>query len=104
MADEILTAAGITHKETRFLVPPQETYAVWLKEESVRGPDEKNLICVEDFTIELYAKRVDPAAEASIEAELMTRAIQYDKSERIWLASEELFQTVYSYEITRKRR
>lgn len=104
MADEILEAAGIKHRETRFLKPPAETYAVWLKEQEVRGPDEENLVCVEDYSIELYAAIIDPVAEGKIEFELDARGIPYLKSEHIWIESEQLYQTTYSFEQIKKRR
>ena len=41
MVKEILEMAGIKHRETRFIQPPEETYAVFHDSYINRGADQK---------------------------------------------------------------
>jgi hypothetical protein len=106
MVKRILTGAGFeegkTFKETRFLKPPKTTYAVYMDSFTRRGADGLNLIKEHDYTIELYSYKADPTAEAKIEKMFDTLGIEYDKSERYWLDSEQLYQTVYTFHIIEK--
>ena len=106
MVKEILTLAGFvegkTFKETRFLKPPQSTYAVYFDSYERRGADSLNLIKEHDYTIELYSYKADPEAEASIESVLDTLGIAYDKASRYWIQEEQLYQVVYSFNYVEK--
>lgn len=104
MVEEILTTAGIPNKETRFIYPPSETYAVWLDYVTRRGADNALLIAEHSITIEVYAKKIDKVAESNIEAVFAARAIPYEKSEHIWIESEQLFEVVYTFDYIEKRR
>lgn len=101
MVKRVLTGAGfvedITFKETRFLKPPQTTYAVFMDSFTRRGADGLNLIKDHTYTIELYSYKPDPDAEARIEAKLDEYAIEYEKEDRYWIHEEQLFQTVYTF-------
>ena len=106
MVKEILTLAGFvegkTFKETRFLKPPKTTYAVYMDSYERRGADNLNLIKEHDYTIELYAYKADPEAEASIESVFDTLGIAYDKASRYWIQEEQLYQVVYSFSYIEK--
>ena len=106
MVKKILTGAGFvegeTFTETQFLSPPDTTYAVYLDSFTRRGADGVNLIKEHTYTIELYSEFGDPGAEARIEAMLDSFAIEYDKDERIWIQSEQLYETVYQFTIIEK--
>ena len=106
MVKTILTGAGFvegkTFKETRFLTPPQATYAVYMDSFTRRGADGFNLIKDHDYTIELYSSKADPTAEAKIEEMFDTLGIEYDKSERYWLDTEQLYQVVYTFNFIEK--
>lgn len=106
MVKKILTGAGFiegeTFKETRFLTPPKTTYAVYMDSYEKRGPDGLNLIKDHTYTIELYSTKADPTAEANIERMLDEYGIEYDKSERYWLESEQLYQVVFSFNFIEK--
>lgn len=106
MVKEILTSAGFvegkTFKETRFLTPPKTSYAIYLDSFTGRGADNLNLIKEHNYTIELYCYKPDPTAEAKIEAILDELGIEYDKSERYWLDSEQLYQVVYTFDFIEK--
>ena len=101
MVKTILTGAGFeegkTFKETRFLRPPQTTYAVYIDSFTRRGGDGVNLIKEHTYTIELYSYKADPTAEANIEEMFDILGIEYEKSERYWLDSEQLYQVVYTF-------
>lgn len=96
---DILDKTGIINKETRFIKPPDKTYAVYHRSMHRRGSDERNRITEEDCTIELYAYEKDCESESLIEAELESRGIEYDRQERIWIDEEHLYQTIYEFTV-----
>ena len=106
MVKEILTEAGFvegeTFTETQFISPPRSTYAVYNDSFTRRGADSLNLIKEHDTEIELYSDFPDPEAEARLEASLDRRAIEYDKSDRYWIQSEQLYQVVYTFNFIEK--
>jgi len=106
MVKKILTGAGFeenkTFKETRFLKPPDTTYAIYLDEFTRRGADGLNLLKSHVYTIELYSDRPDPGAEARIEAMLDSFGIEYDKDSRYWIETEQLWQVVYTFNFIEK--
>lgn len=106
MVKQILTSAGFeegkTFKETRFLKPPKTTYAVYMDSFTRRGADALNLIKDHTYTIELYAYKQDADAERRIEAVLDELGIPFDKDERYWLESEQLYQTIYTFDFIEK--
>lgn len=106
MVKKILTLAGFvegkTFKETRFLKAPQTTYAIYIDSYTRRGADALNLIKDHDYTIELYSYKADPKAEEKIEAVLDSLSIEYDKSERYWIESEQLYQVIYKFNFIEK--
>ena len=104
MVSEILTAAGVNHREVRFLQPPAGTYAVWFDSEDNRGSDSKLCIVDHDCTIELYSKNIDTTTEEKIEEQFRLRVQPYQKDDRRWLKDEQLYMTVYTFEYIEKRR
>ena len=106
MVKEILTNAGfvedVTFRETRFVKPPRQTYALYLRSYTSRGSDHRNLVRDCTTTIELYSYVADPDAEARIEAELDNRGIEYRKDDRYWIQEEQLYQVVYTIDHTDK--
>ncbi len=97
MTSEILTAAGINHRETRFPSPPGGTYAVWSETVTADGPDGYNRIFTHDSMVELYEQRPDPQAEKDLEAELDARGLHYEKQPRYWLQQEQMYQVIYEF-------
>ena len=105
MVADILTAAGIKHRRSRFPSPPAGTYAVWMEDIETDGPDGMPAaIYTHDVTIELYMTKPDDASEAAIEAALDAACMRWSKQERYWIQSEQLYQTIYEYTYTDKRR
>ena len=106
MVKEILTGAGFvegkTFKETRFLKPPRDTYAVYMDSFTRRGAENLNLIKEHDYTIELYSYKPDPGAEAKIEASLDAFGLEYEKEDRYWIQEEQLYQVVYTFNFIEK--
>ena len=101
MVKKILTAAGFieneTFRETRFIKPPRTTYTIYLDSYERRGADNLNLVRDHNYTIELYSYFPDPDAESKIEAALDALGIAFDKTERYWIQSEQLYQVVYTF-------
>lgn len=106
MIKQILTNAGFvegkTFKETRFLVAPKTTYAIYLDSYSGRGSDDMNLLKEHSYTIELYSSKPDENAEERIENVLNALGIEYEKSERYWLEKEGLYQVVFIFDFIEK--
>lgn len=106
MVDEIMQGAGlvlnVTYKETRFLKPPKDTYAVYHDTITRRGADLLSCITEHEINVELYEYRPDPDMEAAIEAQLDARAIPYLKQQRYWIDAEQLYQVIYEFNIIEK--
>ena len=108
MVKTILTEAGFiedkSFKETRFLNPPRETYAVYFDKFDSRGADDANLLKEHEYTIELYSYTPDPDAEKRVEAAFDLYAIPYTKQERYWIQEEQLYQVVFDFDYIEKIR
>ncbi|MBQ3513428.1 MAG: hypothetical protein IJA32_06475 [Lachnospiraceae bacterium] len=107
MVDEILQGASFvlneTYRETRFLKPPKDTYAVFHDYMGSRGADNLNLIEEHEITVELYEYSTDPDAEKRIEEQLDERGVEYEKQPRVWIEQEQLYQVIYEFNYTKKK-
>ena len=97
MVNKILTATGLPYKESRFLKPPNTTYAIYEDAINRRGGDTINLLSQHDISIELYEYAPDPEAEKAIENQLDAEGIEYDKAPRYWIQEEQIYQVVYDF-------
>lgn len=105
MTAEIMTAAGIQARGSRFTKAPDGTYGVWMDDITTDGPDGMPPeIFHHDVTVELYEPRPDPEAEASLEAQMSARGLHWTKQDRFWIVSEQKYQVIYEYSYTEKRR
>lgn len=105
MVSELLTAAGIPNRCSRFTSPPAGTFATWTDDVTTDGPDGMPpCIFTHNVTVELYEFRPDAAAVAAIEAALSARGLHWSKQDRYWIASEQMYQTIYEYSYIEKRR
>ena len=105
MVSEIMAAAGIKERGSRFLKPPAETYAVWSDDITAEAPDlAPARVFTHDVTVELYEYKKDEAAVNALEAELTNRGLEWTKQDRAWIQSEQMYQTVYEFTYTEKRR
>ena len=106
MVKDILTEAGFvegeTFEETQFIRPPRTTYAVYFDSFTRRGADGLNLLKEHSCTIEIYSEFPDPEVEARIEEILDYYGIEYDKGDRIWIQSEQLYEVVYTFDYIEK--
>lgn len=105
MVNEILTAAGIKNRRSRFVKPPAGTYAVWMDNVTADGPDGMPpRIFSHDVTVELYEDKPDDVAVAALEAQLAARGLHWTKQDRYWIQSEQFYQTIYEFSYIEKRR
>ena len=105
MVKEILAAAGIKERGSRFVKPPAGTYAVWFDDLTTDGADcVPPSIFTHDVTLELYEPKKDAAAVAALEAELTGRGLHWTKQDRSWIATEQMYQTIYEFTYIEKRR
>ena len=108
MTADILTAAGVTNRQGRFLRMPAETYAVFFDDKTVDAADRVSAdgrlpgIVTHDVTIEVYEPTPDDKAEAAIEAELDARGLSWTKQDRIWVDDAHRYQVIYEYSYTEK--
>lgn len=105
MVKKILTAAGIKERGSRFTKPPAGTYAVWFDDIDTDGPDGMPpCIFTHNVTVELYEPKKDPVAVEALEAELSAAGLKWTKQDRLWIISEQMYQTIYEFTYTEKRR
>lgn len=98
MVKEILAAAGITCRRSRFIKPPAGTYAVWMDDVTTDGPDGMPpRIFTHDVTVELYEPKPDDAAVAALEARLSANGLKWAKQDRYWIQTEQMYQTIYEF-------
>lgn len=106
MVNKILTEAGFelnkTYKQTRFLKPPQTTYAIYEDTVNRRGADDVNLITDHDVNIELYEYTPDADAEKRLESVFDKLGIEYIKQARYWIDNEQIYQLIYEFSYTEK--
>lgn len=111
MIRDILTAAGIIHRQARFTRPPAETYAVYFDDVTTDAPDPvvppfaEGLprVYTHDVSVELYEPEPDDAAEAAIEAAIDAQGLPWTKQARYWLQDAQRYQVVYSLTYTTKK-
>lgn len=101
MVNEILSGI-VKFKAVRFLKPPNETYAVYFDDVVYRGADD--LIAIEEHSlrIEVYANVVDYDVENGIDKRLRDLKLGFEKGERVWIDSEQIYLTPYYVEYTNK--
>lgn len=97
MITEILNAAGVPFRRSRFLKPPAGTYAVYMDDVTTDGPDGMNRIFNHDVTVEVYEPKPDDKTEAAIEAALDAQGLHYTKQDRYWLQDEQRYQVIYEF-------
>lgn len=105
MVNEILTAAALPGRCSRFVAPPPGSYVTWSDDIETDGPDGMPpRIFRHNVTLELYAPKPDPVAEAALEDAMTVRGLHWSKQERYWIASEQMYQTLYEFFYIEKRR
>lgn len=94
MLNKILEGV-VPYKSVRFLQPPKSTYAVYFDDITYSGADELIAIKEHNLRIEVYAEIIDPNVEHEIEQRLIQLKLEFEKGERIWLESEQIYMTPY---------
>lgn len=98
MVNEILAAAGIPERGSRFAKPPAGMYAVWFDDIDTDGPDGMPpRIFKHSVSLELYEPKKDNAKRAALEAEMSARGLQWTKQDRTWITTEQMYQTRYAF-------
>lgn len=108
MITRLLTAAGVRHRQGRFLKPPEGTYAVFFDDLEVDAADRvmgvrAPRIYHHDVLVELYEPKPDPEAEAAIEAALDAEGLAWTKEDREWLQDVQRYQVLYEFSYTSKQ-
>ena len=104
MVTDILDAAGIKYRRSRFPSPPEATYAVYTDNIETDGADGLNLMDHHSVTVEVYEPAPDDAVEAAIEAAMDDYGLTWTKQDRYWLQDTQRYQIVYEFEHITKRR
>lgn len=104
MVTDILDAASVKYRRSRFLSPPAETYAVYTDNIETDGADGLNLMARHSVTVEVYEPAPDDAAEAAIEAAMDDYGLTWTKQDRYWIQDTQRYQVVYEFEYITKRR
>lgn len=114
MVKEILAAAGIKERGSRHTKPPAGTYAVWFDDIDTDGPDSLPPVAYKygappavlkhSGRLEVYEPKKDDKAIAELEAQLCARGLHWTKQDRLWIQSEQMYQTIYEFTYTEKRR
>lgn len=104
MVNRILTTAGVQGRRGRFTGNLPDNYVVWADDVTTDGPDGIPRILRHDVTLELYEHKPDDAMENSLENAIAAEGLQYEKQDRYWIQSEQMYQVVYSFTYYEKRR
>lgn len=104
MVNDILRAAGVKYRKTRFPQPPAGTYAVYMDDVTTDGPDGLNLIQTHDITVEVYESAPDDQIEEALEAAMDAAGMRWQKQDRLWLQDERRYQVIYEFTYYTKRR
>jgi hypothetical protein len=102
LLNSVLDAITLPKAETMFKLPPKGTYLVWMDSLSRRGADTVNCLSEHAISLEVYAYKIDRAAEKQVEDVLDSFAIHFERQERQWLQTEQLFLTIYDFSYTEK--
>ena len=92
----------IPYKESRFRKPPSDTYCVYFDDMEKRGGDYINWVIEHNVELEVYEYYKDILAEKQIEANLDLLGINFKKQSRIWIESEQLYETIYTFNFLEK--
>lgn len=105
MMKELFAAAGVAARRNRFTKPPAGTYAIWMDDVETDGADGLPPgIFRHNISVELYEPRPDDATVSAFEAVLSSYGLHWEKQDRYWIQSEQMYQTIYEFSYIEKRR
>lgn len=93
---------GLPVAEVAFTKPQKLPFIVILDQTQEDGDDFHARIISHDLVVEFYAARIDPGNEKKIEAAFAKKTWKTTK-DRVWLAEEKMFETIYTTNFTEKR-
>ena len=104
LVDDILGAAGIPYRKTRFLKPQTGNYIVYNDSIETDGGDYEILLYHHTITAELYTASPAPDVEQLLEDAFAANGVHFEKEEAFWIQEEQRYQTVYEFLYHEKRR
>lgn len=103
LVDDILSAAGVPYRKTRFTKPQTGDYIVYNDSITTDGGDRELLLYRHSISAELYTAKQSADAEELLENAFASYGVHFDKQEAIWLQEEQRYQVVYEFEYIEKR-
>lgn len=97
----LLETTELKVEETCFVKPPPLPYIIFSEEREESGADNKNNILERNITIELYSQKINREKEKLIEDLLKGKSIKF-KKERLYIDTENFFQTMYDFYLYEK--
>jgi hypothetical protein len=105
LAETCLDLAGIRHRSVVFRQVPSTTFAVTFDSVStLNSADTMNNVYSHSCTVELYEQTPDPSSRANFEQALDRYNLTWERSDTTWISDEQLYQTIYTFNYTEKRR
>lgn len=104
MVTKILKQAGVKFRQSRYMPPLPDTYAVYFDDREANGADGINCLITHNITIEVYESKPDDATEAAIEAALDAFGQEWTSQARYWIREEQRYQVIYEFTYIEKRR
>lgn len=99
----IETNTGLKTKHIHWLKPPKYPYCAIFDDITSDGADLAiSLIMRHDVTIELYSNDIDVISEQKLESLFIKENIDFQK-DRMFVASEKHYQTVYDFTILERK-
>lgn len=98
----IAKETGLPVAEVAFTKPQKLPFVAFIDRTQEDGDDYHAQIISHDLAVEFYAARIDAENEKKIEAAFAKQKWKVAK-DRIWIAEEKMFETIYTTNFTEKR-
>lgn len=89
--------------EVAFSKPSALPYIIILEDKEELGADQLNNIINRNVTIEFYSEKINKEKEVEIENLLKSKSLKF-KKERVYIDSQKIFETIYTFSIYEKER
>lgn len=100
---KLLEQTGLKVGEVAFSKPPSLPYIIILEDKEELGADYLNNITNRDITIEFYSEKINKEKEIEIENLLKSKSLKFKKG-RVYIDSQKIFETIYTFSIYEKER
>ena len=95
-----IESCGITAAEADFKKSVHTPYLCYFRSsERTVGADGKPIYTITNMAVEVYTAKNDTATEQTFEAWLISQGIYAEKTERVFVQSENYYETVYEFEV-----